>query len=46
MLDLIVDRREMKAAVCRALRFMRAEPEPAAAQPVPVGASAAAETPR
>lgn len=31
MLDLIVDRREMKATLARALRFMRAEPTPAAA---------------
>jgi acetyl-CoA carboxylase carboxyl transferase subunit beta len=35
MLDLVVDRREMKATIARTLRFMRAEaapaPEPAAA---------------
>jgi acetyl-CoA carboxylase carboxyl transferase subunit beta len=32
MLDLVIDRREMKAVIARALRFMRAAPEP-----VPVG---------
>jgi hypothetical protein len=37
MLDLIVDRRDMKATLARALRFMRAE-RPAAEQQVPVGA--------
>jgi len=42
MLDLIVDRREMKATIARALRFMRAEP-PAVAEQVPVGASATTE---
>ena len=31
MLDLVVDRRDMKATVARALRFMGAEPAPAAA---------------
>jgi acetyl-CoA carboxylase beta subunit len=30
MLDLIVDRREMKASLARVLRFMRAEPVPQA----------------
>jgi len=35
MLDLVVDRREMKATLSRALRFMRAEP--AAVERVPVG---------
>jgi len=38
MLDLIVDRREMKATLSRALRFMRTEPRPAEPEPVPVGA--------
>ena len=37
MLDLVIDRRELKATIGRALRFMRAEPAslPAAiAQPI------------
>ena len=38
MLDLIVDRREMKDALARALRFMRAEPAAPAAVAVAVGA--------
>jgi len=38
MLDLVVDRRDMKATLSRALRFMRAEP--AAMTPVPVGVGA------
>jgi len=46
MLDLVVDRRDMKAALCRALRFMRAAPDRATPQPVPVGAAATAETSR
>jgi acetyl-CoA carboxylase carboxyl transferase subunit beta len=46
MLDLVVDRRDMKAALARALRFMRAQAvpaplvadaAPAPAIPVPVG---------
>jgi acetyl-CoA carboxylase carboxyl transferase subunit beta len=39
MLDLVVDRREMKATLSRVLRFMRAEPSPLAGpeQPVEVG---------
>jgi acetyl-CoA carboxylase carboxyl transferase subunit beta len=46
MLDLVVDRRDMKATISRALRFMRAEPAPAV-QPVPVAiAVGAAEPPR
>jgi acetyl-CoA carboxylase carboxyl transferase subunit beta len=40
MLDLVVDRRDMKAAIARALRFMRAEPAPVA--PPPLTAAAAA----
>ena len=44
MLDLVVDRREIKATIARALRFMRAEPartsQPA---PVAVGAGAAVD---
>jgi acetyl-CoA carboxylase carboxyl transferase subunit beta len=47
MLDLVVDRREMKGALARALRFMRAEPAAAPPPPVAVGATlAAAEPPR
>jgi acetyl-CoA carboxylase carboxyl transferase subunit beta len=38
MLDLVVDRRDMKSTLSRALRFMRAEP--AATTPVPVGVGA------
>jgi len=38
MLDLIVDRRDMKATLSRALRFMRTEPRPAKPEAVPVGA--------
>ena len=38
MLDLVVDRRDMKATLSRALRFMRAEP--ATMTPVPVGVGA------
>jgi acetyl-CoA carboxylase carboxyl transferase subunit beta len=38
MLDLVVDRRELKATLARALRFMRAEP--AAMERVPVGVAA------
>jgi acetyl-CoA carboxylase carboxyl transferase subunit beta len=46
MLDLVVDRRDMKATISRALRFMRAEPAPAV-QPVPVAVAAgSAEPPR
>jgi acetyl-CoA carboxylase carboxyl transferase subunit beta len=40
MLDLVVDRRDMKATIARALRFMRAEPAPADdPEPVAVGAA-------
>jgi hypothetical protein len=46
MIDLVVDRRELKATISRALRFMRAEPAPQPAEvPVPV-ATAAAQGPR
>ena len=38
MLDLVVDRRDMKSTLSRALRFMRAEP--AVMTPVPVGVGA------
>jgi acetyl-CoA carboxylase carboxyl transferase subunit beta len=43
MLDLVVDRRDMKATIARALRFMRAEPA-MTAQPMPVGIGTAAES--
>jgi acetyl-CoA carboxylase carboxyl transferase subunit beta len=42
MLDLVVDRRDMKATIARALRFMRAEPAPAGADRVSVAMAAAA----
>ncbi len=38
MLDLVVDRRDMKMTVARALRFMRAEPAAVEREPVGVGA--------
>ena len=44
MLDLVVDRREMKATLARALRFMRAEPAALAALPVTVGALSSSES--
>jgi acetyl-CoA carboxylase carboxyl transferase subunit beta len=43
MLDLVVDRRDMKATIARALRFMRAE-SPAAIEPVPVGIGRATDS--
>src|SRR4051812_2401639 len=46
MIDLVVDRREMKAALSRALRFMGAQPAVPAPQPVAVGAGATADRPR
>src|SRR3954471_5330013 len=45
MLDMVVDRRDLKATLSRALRFMRAEPA-AAPDAVPVGAGASALEPR
>jgi acetyl-CoA carboxylase carboxyl transferase subunit beta len=42
MLDLVVDRRDLKATIARALRFMRVEP-PAVTEQVPVGVSASTE---
>jgi acetyl-CoA carboxylase carboxyl transferase subunit beta len=45
MLDLVVDRREMKATLARALRFMGAEAAPAE-EPVPVGAGVASRAPQ
>jgi acetyl-CoA carboxylase carboxyl transferase subunit beta len=42
MLDLVVDRRDLKATIARALRFMRVEP-PAVTTQVPVGVSASTE---
>ena len=44
MLDLVVDRRDLKATIARALRFMRAESR-SAAEPVPVAAGAASSEP-
>jgi acetyl-CoA carboxylase carboxyl transferase subunit beta len=44
MLDLIVDRREMKATLARTLRFMRAEAADHAARATAVGAAAAPHT--
>jgi acetyl-CoA carboxylase carboxyl transferase subunit beta len=41
MLDLVVDRRDMKATISRALRFMRAEPAPVA-RPAPLAVATAA----
>jgi acetyl-CoA carboxylase carboxyl transferase subunit beta len=41
MLDLVVDRRDMKATLARALRFMRAEGTRRVEQPEPVGVAAA-----
>jgi acetyl-CoA carboxylase carboxyl transferase subunit beta len=38
MLDLVVDRRDLKMTLARALRFMRAEPAAAVREPVGVGA--------
>ena len=46
MLDLIVDRRETKAVLGRALRFMRAEPAPVVPPPMAVAGVADAEPPR
>jgi len=40
MLDLIIDRREMKATIARALRFMGANAVAAAAVPMPVASAA------
>ncbi|MGH9256078.1 MAG: acetyl-CoA carboxylase, carboxyltransferase subunit beta [Vicinamibacterales bacterium] len=42
MLDLVVDRREMKAVLARVLRFMGAEPVPP--EPRPMAVAAAADT--
>ena len=42
MLDLVVDRRDLKAIVARALRFMRAEPAPA--RPAPALPASAVST--
>jgi acetyl-CoA carboxylase carboxyl transferase subunit beta len=46
MLDLVVDRRDMKATIARALRFMRAEPETGTVEPVPVAVAATIESSR
>jgi acetyl-CoA carboxylase carboxyl transferase subunit beta len=42
MLDLVVDRRDMKATMARALRFMRADAAPAGATSLTMAMSAAA----
>ncbi len=46
MLDLIVDRREMKTVLGRALRFMRAESAPAVPPPMAVAGAVDATPPR
>jgi acetyl-CoA carboxylase carboxyl transferase subunit beta len=46
MLDLVVDRREMKAIIARALRFMRAQPAAAKQATLAAAAPAAAHTAR
>jgi acetyl-CoA carboxylase carboxyl transferase subunit beta len=43
MIDLVVDRRDLKGTIARVLKFMRAEP-PAVAEPVPVGIGATTES--
>ena len=43
MLDLVVDRRDLKASIARALRFMRATPAPAS-EPAPVLAAVSGES--
>ena len=43
MIDLVVDRRDLKSTLARTLRFMRAEPPPAV-EPVPVGVGATTES--
>jgi acetyl-CoA carboxylase carboxyl transferase subunit beta len=44
MLDLVVDRRELKGALARALRFMRATPAAAIPQPTPALAGVSEST--
>jgi acetyl-CoA carboxylase carboxyl transferase subunit beta len=46
MLDLIVDRREMKALLGRALRFMGAQPAPVVPPPLAVAGAVDGESPR
>ncbi|HEX5111045.1 MAG TPA: acetyl-CoA carboxylase, carboxyltransferase subunit beta [Vicinamibacterales bacterium] len=46
MLDLVVDRRDMKVTIARALRFMRAEAAAGAVEPVPVAVAATIESSR
>ena len=46
MLDLVVDRRDMKATIARALRFMRAEPASGTVEAVPVAVAATIESSR
>jgi len=43
MIDLVIDRRDLKGTIARALKFMRAEP-PLSVEPVPVGVGAATES--
>jgi acetyl-CoA carboxylase carboxyl transferase subunit beta len=45
MLDLVVDRREMKGVIARALRFMGAAPPPPAAVAMPAATTAAESAP-
>jgi len=44
MLDLVVDRRDLKSSVARVLRFMRATPAAAAPDRAPVLAAARSES--
>jgi acetyl-CoA carboxylase carboxyl transferase subunit beta len=46
MLDLVIDRREMKATIARALRFMRAEPARTVERETVAAAAGAAESSR
>ena len=45
MVDFIVDRREMKTVLARALQFMGAQPQPVAGAPMAVGAAIETESP-
>jgi len=45
MVDLIVDRREMKTVLARVLQFMGAQPQPVAGAPMAVGAAVETESP-
>ena len=46
MIDLVVDRRDLKATVARALRFMGAQPAPAEPPPLATSVALDAEQPR